>query len=38
LRKDAPPVNIRDEDKLMKELREVYNKEKEKASKIRENT
>jgi hypothetical protein len=37
LRKDASPINIRDEDNLMKELRGVYNKEKEKASKIREN-
>lgn len=36
LRKDVSPINIRDEDKLMKELREAYNKEKEKSSKIRE--
>ena len=37
LRKDVSPVKISDEDKLMKEIREAYNKEKEKESKIREN-
>lgn len=36
LRKDKSSVKIRDEDELMKEIREAYNKEKEKASKIRD--
>lgn len=36
LKKSASPVKIRDEDKLMKEIGEAYNKEKEKVSKIRD--